>query len=886
MAGGADLNFRIGADTSAISGAIGQLKGLVASFVGVAAAAKAISAADELTSLNARLKLVTDSTDDLARAQTQLFALAQRSRTSLGETVKLYTQIGNAVKDAGVGQNVLLGVVETINQAVQLSGSSAQAAEAALVQLGQGLASGTLRGEELNSILEQTPALADAIAKGLNITRGQLRQYGQDGKLSAEAVIGALQKQSGAVAAAFNSLPVTVGQALTQVSNASLKLLGSFDGASGATSSLAGLLQDLASFLASDALQGAVVALAETWAESFRTIASDTREAIAIIEDATAGLFPQGENLISFLGRAFTELPRNIRTVVRIATAVIAAFVERVIAESTFARDAIAAIFTDDTIDEAIDRRNRRIAAGVEALKEFVDEEVNANRAAAEALKERQRSEAAARASRIDSGDTARLDAKGKFTRNASEEQKKSAQALAKARLDGEEKSLEDSSKRQLTILQSLYGEARLSLEQYLASRQSIELAALNASIEIEKRRAAGAANPAERQKSIDAVRLLERQKFDIEEKARVDKLAAERDLQSQLAQLRAQELEGQGRTAEAAALRIEEQFRDLRKRLAAEGNADGLALVDRLIDTGKAKANFDEIKAQFDRTLIELRSRQQQLADQVATGALAPETGNAEQSAARQQAAAELTVLNEKLQELALRSNDPAIKQGARDSAEAVRQLAIDGATGVEAALIQLRSSLAQMQQQFAQNAAGAGVDALTGLFTDLASGTKSAGEALKDFVRGFVSSMAQIAARALATFLVLQLLDAIYPGLGKAVGAGAAASANVKHGGGMVGSGQRRSVDPMLFFGAPRYHSGGMVGLAPDERPAILQTGEEVLSRTDSRNQANGGGGYRIVNVVDPSLAGDYLESAAGEKAVLNVIRRNPGTVKQIVG
>ena len=78
---------------------------------------------------------------------------------------------------------------ETVTKAFQISGASAAEAAGGLRQFLQGIQSGTLRGEELNSILEQTPALADAIARGLGITRGELRQYGQEGRLTAEQVI-------------------------------------------------------------------------------------------------------------------------------------------------------------------------------------------------------------------------------------------------------------------------------------------------------------------------------------------------------------------------------------------------------------------------------------------------------------------------------------------------------------------------------------------------------------------------------------------------------------------------------------------------------------------------------------------------------------------------
>ena len=209
---------------------------------------------------------------------------------------------------------------------------------------------------------------------------------------------------------------------------------------------------------------------------------------------------------------------------------------------------------------------------------------------------------------------------------------------------------------------------------------------------------------------------------------------------------------------------------------------------------------------------------------------------------------------------------------------------MAIDSATGVDAAVISLRSSLANMRQGFAQAATDAGVDALSNLFTDLASNSKSAGDAIKDFARGFAASMAQIASRALATYLVLQLLESIFPGAGKLVGA--TASVGVKHSGGMAGHGTRRNVSPLAFVGAPRFHNGsGVLGLKPGEIPAILQEGERVQSRQEVAASKSGGSssGTRIINVIDPNLVADYMTTPSGERTILNVIERNAGAVRQ---
>ena len=147
-------------------------------------------------------------------------------------------------KDLGVSQNALLGVIQTISQAVTISGGSAASAQAALVQLSQGFAAGALRGEELNSVMEQTPRLAQAIADGMGVSVGKLRELGQAGALTAEAVLGALEKSAAGVAVEFGKMAVTVEQASTNAANSVLlKLVGAFDKLTGATSILGKALQ-------------------------------------------------------------------------------------------------------------------------------------------------------------------------------------------------------------------------------------------------------------------------------------------------------------------------------------------------------------------------------------------------------------------------------------------------------------------------------------------------------------------------------------------------------------------------------------------------------------------------------------------------------------------
>lgn len=198
-----------------------------------------IKIADTWNNLHGRLKLVTESAAQLADVEQRLFAVAQNTRVGYEETATLYARIARSTQEMNLGQEKTITITDTINKSLIVSGSSAQAADAALVQLGQGFASGALRGQELNSVLEQAPRLAEAIADGMGVTVGQLRKLGEEGELTAEAVAQALVSQSAAVTAEFEKMPKTVGQALTVLNNKIGLYISGADQATSFTATLA-----------------------------------------------------------------------------------------------------------------------------------------------------------------------------------------------------------------------------------------------------------------------------------------------------------------------------------------------------------------------------------------------------------------------------------------------------------------------------------------------------------------------------------------------------------------------------------------------------------------------------------------------------------------------
>lgn len=198
-----------------------------------------IKMADAVTNLNNRMRLVTSSERELVAVNRQLFAIANRTRSSFEGTGELFARLAIASKELGVNNQELLQFTESLNQAIILSGASAVEAQAGLIQLSQGMASGTLRGDELRSVLEQLPAVADVIAKQLKVTRGELRQMGADGKITANTILDAFKAAREELAEKFATTVPTVGQALTVLRNKFLQLITDFDKANGITRTLA-----------------------------------------------------------------------------------------------------------------------------------------------------------------------------------------------------------------------------------------------------------------------------------------------------------------------------------------------------------------------------------------------------------------------------------------------------------------------------------------------------------------------------------------------------------------------------------------------------------------------------------------------------------------------
>ncbi|WP_253636253.1 tape measure protein, partial [Acinetobacter baumannii] len=228
------------------STAIKSLAGYMAGLVTINAA---INNMDTYTGLQNRLKLVTNNQAELNKATEDTFQIAQKTYSAWDSVLQVYQRFSDNAKTLNLTMDDTARLTETVSKAVAISGASAEAADAALVQFGQALASGTLRGEELNSVMEQTPALAKAIAQGMGITVGQLRSVAAEGKITSQEIVKALKNVQDDVDALFAKTDITIGQSLTLLNNEITKFVGEAGKGSGAAQVLAGSVQTLASNL-------------------------------------------------------------------------------------------------------------------------------------------------------------------------------------------------------------------------------------------------------------------------------------------------------------------------------------------------------------------------------------------------------------------------------------------------------------------------------------------------------------------------------------------------------------------------------------------------------------------------------------------------------------
>ena len=214
------------------------LKGMAAAAIGTFSLSQLSGYADGYINLQNRLKLVTSSQKELTQATNDTYRISQVTASSWDSTAQVYQRFAQNAKSLGINLKQAATLTETVTKAIAISGGTAASSEAALVQFGQSLSSGILRGEEYNSISEQAGGLRDAIAKGLNISVGDLRKWANEGKLTTDVVIKALENAKVSVDDLFGKTDFAGAQGWQLIQDAAMKTVGEFSKATGASKAM------------------------------------------------------------------------------------------------------------------------------------------------------------------------------------------------------------------------------------------------------------------------------------------------------------------------------------------------------------------------------------------------------------------------------------------------------------------------------------------------------------------------------------------------------------------------------------------------------------------------------------------------------------------------
>lgn len=223
-------NASVQNDVKQTGGAMEGLARKIALVTSAALAFKATNAfhgtADQLTNLNNRLALISKTSDEVIRRQRQVYEIARDTRTEMMGTADLMVNFTKSLEKAGIAGERVSKIVTTIQKSGSLSGSSVDALRGAIVQLNQGIASGTLRGEELNSVMEQMGYLGQGLQRTLGMNAGQLRKFAEEGRLTSEVLVNTLEKLAADTDRDFAKTAATSDQAAKRFGGAVKYMIG------------------------------------------------------------------------------------------------------------------------------------------------------------------------------------------------------------------------------------------------------------------------------------------------------------------------------------------------------------------------------------------------------------------------------------------------------------------------------------------------------------------------------------------------------------------------------------------------------------------------------------------------------------------------------------
>lgn len=192
----------------------------------VGAAVKAgLDYSDNLALNKARLNLMNDGLQTTEELQDKIFAASQRSRGSYDDMTKSVAKLGLLAGDAFKSNDEMIAFSEMMNKSFKVSGAGQQEISAAAYQLTQAMASGRLQGDEFRSIMENAPMLADAIAKYMGKSKGELKELSGEGVITSDIIKNALFSAADDINQKYEQMPKTFADAMTSIQNNAQKTL-------------------------------------------------------------------------------------------------------------------------------------------------------------------------------------------------------------------------------------------------------------------------------------------------------------------------------------------------------------------------------------------------------------------------------------------------------------------------------------------------------------------------------------------------------------------------------------------------------------------------------------------------------------------------------------
>ena len=869
---------RSGPNTSSwvagLKSARAQLVGFVAAYASLRTLGSLAKVSDEAAGITGRLRLATKSQEEFNAAQDETFDIAQRTQSSWKETVALYSKVSQSADQVGLSQKKQLELTEAVSMALAISGSTGEESAGVMRQFGQALGSARVQAEEFNSINEGGQRIVQALAKHLSIASGQVKAYVSAGKVSNRDLAQALLKDQADLRAEYEKMPKTIGGAFAQIRNSFVRFVGDQNEATGSAQAFVTILRDIADDLPQ--FFKPILELMKQVASNLR----DTESAADSLGKKTSWLAGAGE----FLANVFRVLAAAgivVKNVVEIITVVLAALGTTGFKVAEGLVKYLGGAFrnianTWQTLkDEGPVAAVKAYAAGVGGIMDDLTAQRQSMVAGFEAASDMIRSDAKDLARGV-TGLFAQIDATTARVRGKASEEGGDGSGggggtggAGKA-VAASNALMRDSVTRALAELDRLYAENEVGMREYFATRlelqqQSVDLQIAQAQAELAATKDAG-----KRQKLEEQITILQRDRADIAVKGAQEQKKAEEDLAKSLGDVHLKLMELDGRTGAAERAKLETEYQDLFKRLDASSDATGRKMVENLIDRLVAKAKGDELKQAGEKIASVLQGKEASIGAQVAGGMLGYSEGERQVAAARAKAITDLQALR-----VAAQASLVDMKEGTPEHAAVL--------AGIEAIDVQI-GTITASQQVFKQKMEDLAVSSFGDFLADLTTGAKNFKAAFADMVKSFVAGVARMIAQELALRAIKSLLSSWG---GSGVGGVVKESIPIGslHTGGMAGQSSRRiRVSQLLFGHAPRYHSGGIAGLKPDEVPAILLTGERVLSRRQTAMyDATVAAGSKAGRVTTPIVAiGDdavanALAGAAGEDVVMTHVRNN---------